>query len=309
MSNRLIYSFTNPLQIFSNDPDRPEKYNSKDFEDYEFSETILPWQQYTGYCQPFQLNDTISLQLQTNVGPVNFILKDWLTGRTINTIQFDQVLQNLADPTLFIYEVSVPLNIYDEGHYYVVIQFGSFELRTGKIELSELHETTLLFEYKHYENREDLIFETGFFPSVRVPGVKEYLGPKNKSTTYEDQIANVTALRNIKYRQWKLFIGLDFGIPDYFADMIGGISGCSDFRIDGKSYTVPSDTGMEANKIEGVALRWWAIEPIREKYARSSRTFENDEPLDALVAVMVNSDSKGFGNSNSGSQTAVINVS
>lgn len=297
--------------MFSSDPDRPAKYNSKDFEDYDFRDTILPWEQYTGFCQPWQLNDTIALQLQTNVGPVNFILKDWKTDLVIDTIQFDQLLQNVADPELYIYECSIPLDIYEPGNYYVVLQFGGgiFEVRTGMLEFAELHENTLLFEYKHYEFREDLIFETGFFPSCRVPAVKEYAGPKQKSTTYEDQVLNTTALRNIKYRTWKLFIGLGKGIPDYFADMIGGIIGCSTFMIDGKYYTVPSDAEMEPNKIANVALKWWSIEPLREKFARGSRTYENDDPIDAQIAVMVNSDSKGFGNSNTGSQTAVINVS
>lgn len=309
MANKLIYPSINPLQMFVPDLTRDARYNSKDFDDWDFPETILPWEQLQGFCQPWQLNDTIQLQLQTNVGPVSFILKECGTDKVIDTILFTQKQQSVNEPGLFIYECTVPLAGYDPGCCYAVLEFGGtvFTLRTGELLLDTLQENTILAEYKHYEFREDIVFETGFFPSVRLPAIKTFDRPRQKATVFEDQILNMTALRAIKYRQWDLKIGLGIGIPDYFADMIGGIIGCSDFRLDGKNYTVPTDSEMEPQIIQGLAVKWWLVK-LRERYTRGSKIYENDEQMDGVIVVMVNSDSKGFGNSNSGSQTAVTDV-
>jgi len=309
MANKLIYSSSNPLQMFVPDLSQDSRYNSKDFIDFDFPDTILPFEQATSFCQPWQLNDTIQLQLLTNVGPVQFKIRDCRTNAVIDTLLFAQILESENEPGLFIYEVSVPLNLYEEGCYYVELNFGGgiFILRSGDLNFAELHEGTLLAEYQHFENREDLYFETGFFPSVRIPATNRFDKPSQKATVYEDQILNLSALRSVKYRLWNLVIGGSFGIPDYFADMIGGIIGNSDFRIDGKSFTVADGEEMEPNGLDLYPMRGWAVK-LRERYTRGGRVYENDEPINAEMVVMINVDSKGFGNSNTGSQTAIIDV-
>lgn len=296
--------------MFSGDPGVPEKYNSKYFDQFNYPDTILPWQAQKGFCQPWQLNDTIPLQLRTNIGPVNFILRSCDTGLIVDTIQFDQRQEDAAEPGMFIYEVSVPLSGYPEGCYTVELDFGGvITLYSGEQNFAELHEGTLLNEYKHYEAREDIIFETGWLGNVRVPGWMKYEGPKQKATVYEDQILNETALRSQKYRVWSLKIGgTPFaGIPDYFADMIGGIIGCSYLYIDGKPFTVNEGSQMEPVELEGYPMRGWGVE-MRDRYTRAAITYENDDPIEGVLAVMVNVDSKGFGNSASGSQTVVLDV-
>lgn len=308
MANKITYPSSNALQMFMPDFANDVRYNSKDFDDFDFPETILPWEQLTSFCQPWQLNDTIQLQLQSNVGPVNFIIKDCLNDQVLDTILFDTIAESENEPGMFIREVTVPLAGYPEGCYYVELDFGGvFTLRSGELNFSVLHENSLLAEYKHFENREDLIFETGFFPSVRFFATKRFVGPKQKAVVYEDQVLNMSALHSQKYRVWNLVIGESYGIPDYFADMIGGIIGCSDFRIDGKNYTVDKDAEFEPNGEDYYPMRGWSVQ-LRERYTRGSRTYENDEPIDGQIAVMVSVDSKGFGNSNAGIETAVIDV-
>lgn len=285
---------------------RDERYNSKDFEDFDFPETILPWEQLTSYCQTWQLNDTINLQLQTNVGPVSFKLKKCSNDKLVDTVLFDQKQQSVSEPGLFIYEVAVPLNAYDEDCYYVELDFGGvFTLRSGELNFAELHENSLLIEYKHFETREDLIYETGFFPNVRVLGTKRYDRSPQKSTVYEDQVLNMTALHSQKYRKWNLVIGESYGIPDYLADMLAGVIGCSDLRIDGKNYTVDKDSEFEPNGEDYYPMRGWSIS-LRERYTRGSRVYENDEPIDGQVVVMSNVSLKGF--NVEGDQTVIIDV-
>lgn len=308
MANKIIYSSSNPLQMFIPDFDRDERYNSKDFEDFEFPETILPWEQITSYCQPWQLNDNIPLQLQSNIGPVNFIIKDCLNDKVLDTILFDTKQESENEPGMFIREVSAPLTGYPEGCYYVELDFGGvFTLRSGEQNFSQLHENTGLIQYKHFETKDDIIYETGFFPNVRVHATKRYDRSPTKKTVYEDQRLNLSLLHAQKTRQWNLVFGESYGIPDYKADMLAGIVHVSDFRYDGKNYTVPEEEDLEPNGEDYYPMKGWSV-VIRDRYTRGSRTFENDEPIDGQIAVMVNVDSKGFGNSNAGIETAIIDV-
>src|SRR5574339_389777 len=177
MANKLKYSPTNPLQFFSKDIDRDGRFNSKDFEDFEFPETILSFEQYADWCQPWQLNDTIKLQVETNVGPVNWVLKKVKRNEVVDTVPLTQIMESENEPGLFIYELAAPLAGYDEDHYYAELEFGVgpiFALRTGKLEFAIKHENTLVADYKHFEFQNGIIYETGFYPSVRFFGIKKY---------------------------------------------------------------------------------------------------------------------------------------
>lgn len=311
MANKLIYSFDNPLQLFDPEPAVDDRYNTKDFIDFDFPDTILPWQSNATYCQPWQLSDTIFLQLQTNVGPVGFTLRDCKTGAAVDTLLFTQKEESITEPGLFIYEISIPLDGYDEGCYYGEVTFGAspvvFTLRTGELHLAELHENSIYIEYKNYEFRNDIIWETGLFLAMRVFGTVKYLRTASKSTSYEDQVLNMTALRSTPYRLWRLIIGQSKGIPEWMQDKMGGIIGNSTLLIDGKPFTKPAESDLELIEDDYYPLRGWAVE-LRERYNRRGRVYENNIPLNGVISIATNVDSKGFGNSNSGSQTIVINV-
>lgn len=295
MANKLRYSFTNPLQFFNPDLVREERFNSKDFEDFEFPDTILSFEQIDNFCQPWQLNDTIKLQLETNVGPVNFVLRELKRGKVVDTIPLTQVMLSETEVGMALYELIAPLAGYEENHYYGELQFGIspvvFTLRTGRLEFAIRHEGSLVWDYKHFEHQDGLIYETGFYPSVRFFGIKKLLGSKRKATTYEDQILNMTALRSQKYREWLVKM---YGCPDYFHDIMSGVIGCSDLKLDGKALTIPQENDWEPVEHDRVARRGWSIK-ARERYTRNSREYENDIPIDAVIIAIVESDAKGFG--------------
>jgi hypothetical protein len=311
MANKLIYPFINPLQLFDPNYVSDPRYNTRDFIDYEHSQTILPWEQDTHYCQPWQKSDSIWIQLQTNTGPVNFVIKKCEDDSVVATIPFVQGAQSGNEPGLYLYEIGVPLAAYQEGDYYVVYEFGLspvvFSLRTGCLDIREKHEASLYLEFKHFEYREGWIFETGLFPAMRVHGVLKYDRTTNKSTTYADQEQNETSLRNIPFRLWKLFIGDSGGIPDYMIDKISRQIGCSTLLADGKGYTKPADKELEPKEEDNYTLRGWEVE-LKETKNRTSREFENNIPLNGAISIAVSVDSKGFGNSNTGSNTAIIDV-
>lgn len=298
MANKLRYSPTNPLQFFSKDLDRDGRFNSKDFEDFEFTDTIRSFEQHADWCQPWQLTDTIKLQLETNVGPVNWVLKKVKRNEIVDTVPLANIMESENEPGMFVYELAAPLSGYDEDHFYAELQFGVggpepiFVLRTGKLEFAIEHENSLIADYKHFEHQNGIIYETGFYPSVRFFGIVKYIGPKKKATSHEDQILNMIAVRAQKYRAWELKLGK---CPDYFSDMMGGVICCQDLKFDGKAFTVPQENELEPVEPDPkVRLRGWSVQ-MRDRYTRNSKEYENDQPINATVVAIVESDAKGFG--------------
>jgi hypothetical protein len=308
MANRIIRPFINSLQFYIQSPAADSRLLTKDFEDWYFSDTILPWQHKLDWKQLVQKTDVIHDQLQTNYGPVTLKLYK-ITGELIDTIPYSQIMPNYNDPTLYIYEVDIDMSGYDEGDYYFTIEFGSpvtIIMQSENICLKDTHDNSIMIEYTQDTFREDMIFETGITPGIRVYGTKKFKGPSSKNTLYEDQVLNETLIRSVNYRVWTLIIGGTEGIPDYMADKIDRALGCASLLIDGKSYT-KTEGSLEPNEIDDYPMRGWRID-LREKLNRASRHFIESTPQNTTVAVLVNVDSKGFGTDTGGSETVISDV-
>jgi hypothetical protein len=306
---RIIIPHLNPLQFYKELPDVSARFNTRDFDDWYFSDTILPWQQKVHWCQPWQLSDNLKLQLQSTISPVNLLLFNY-EGGLVDTIPFNQMQQSENDPELFIYQIDVDMSGYPQTSYYFQIQFGSnpvvLTLQSENINLSEKIENTILLEYTNPTFIGEMIFETGIQPSVRIPAVKKYKGPASKNTIFEDQVMDQSLVRSVNYRIWTLSIGGSKGIPDYFADNIDRYLSCKTVLIDGKYYT-KVDASIEPNEVDNYPMRGWKID-MRERNNAGSRLYENNEAQNTKVAVMVNVDSKGFGADTGGNETAISNV-
>jgi hypothetical protein len=308
MSTRITRPFINTLQFYVKGLATSDRLQTKDFEDYHFSDTILPWQHLTDYRQLVQLTDTLHDQLQANAGPINLKLYT-CEGLLVDTIPYSQVSQNYNDPDLYIYEVDVDMSGYPEGIYYMEIEFGNpvtVTLQSEYIDLKAVHENSVLLEYKHSSFREDMIFETGIQPGIRVFATKKFKGPASKNTLYEDQVLNETLIRSVNYRVWTLNIGGTYGIPDYLADKIDRALGCNTVLIDGKYYS-KVEGSLDANEVDDYPMRGWKID-LREKLNRASRIIEDSTPQNVSVAAIINVDSKGFGTDTGGSETVISDI-
>ncbi len=306
----ILLPFINPLTFYQVNPATDDRFRSRDMDDVKFSDTILPWQEKVDWLQPWQTSDVLHLQLQSTYSPINLKLIRISDDAVIDTIAFSQIRQNYNDPTLYIYEADVDMSAYDEDGYYFILEFGApaaISFVSENIVLSEIIENTLLCEYKHFEFREDMIFETGIFPGIRIPATKKFDKTAAKNTVYEDQVLDTEVLRSINYRIWKLIIGGSYGVPDHIADKMSRILGCSDLLIDGKYYAVADGATLEANEVDNYPMRGWRVD-LREKINRASRLFSAETSQNAELAVMVNVDSKGFGNDTGGSETVVVDV-
>lgn len=312
MANKVTIPFINPLQFYKQAPSVDARYNSRLFDNWYFSDTILAWEQKVNWHQPWQLVDLLHLQLFTNVGPVTLKLYNE-DGTLRDTIPFDQLVPNFNEPDLYIYEVDVDMSGYEEGCYYFTIGFGSpvqLTLQSENIVLSEKIENTLHLEYSHPTFREDMIFETGIQPKMRIPGVLKYNNRITQDTSFIDQPLNATMIKSVSSRKWTLHLGGEFfgasGVPPYFFDKVSVILGCRTVLLDSTGYT-KNQPDMDLIEVEGVAMVAGKID-LRPSLNRASTHYENNEPTGRKVAVMVNVDSKGFGMDTGGSETVIADV-
>jgi hypothetical protein len=269
-TSKFIQSFLNPLKFIPYSATNTPKYLSKHMDDFFYYETIRPWQQRRQYYQPWMNTDRISLQFQSNLDPVKVSLID-VDERVYNSTTFSQLLYSFDDPTMFLYEGGIDLNPYGAGLYFVKVECGVIDsdgnfpltLISEPIEIASVHKDSLLLEYSHYEFYNDIVFETGFAPEIRIRATLRLKSLSSKDTFFEDQPLNMTMLQSRPYRIFQLLIGGAKGIPDYLADMLNRIFGCSNLLIDGKPFTKSDGAKMEDNSQDNYPMRGWAID-LRE---------------------------------------------
>lgn len=307
MANELIQPHGNPIPFFKQVPDENPQYATRFFDAWPYEQTILPWEQPVGYCQPFQTNDSLRLQFQSNYGPIKATLIEE-GGREYNLGNFDQKQSSVDRPGFYIYECDYALNIYPEGCYLLKLDIGSpvsLSLVSPPLHIRTKHLHSLQFVYKHFQFKDDLIFETGFLPVKRVHGLLRYKSPARKDTLFEDQPLNQSLVRSRHYRLWEMYVGSYnplgsslYGIPPFEMDIVDRILGCSDVQIDGRYFTV-SESKWDYQEEDNYPLRVGKIE-LREKLNKTTGTYQNNVLQQRRIGVVINTDSKGFASDDSG---------
>ena len=262
------------------------------------------------FHQPWQLSDSIRLQLVSNYAPLKASLVDCF-GRVYYTANLQQKQEDELNPGSYIYEIDIALNIFDEGLYWLKVECGSpiaTTLISEPLKIAETHEKTVLLAYKHRQHKDGAIFETGFAPTLRVPGAIRFKQPASRDTLYEDQELNLALLDSRSYRLYELILGEWCGVPDYYIDIVDRILGCSEVKGDGRQFTKSDGAKWEESSVEDYEMRGWKIE-LRDSINRGSLEWENDELVTGTMAVVINVDSKGFGvNDNGGSIYQVTDI-
>jgi hypothetical protein len=275
---KFIQSLLNPVKFILYTPDTDSEYLSRHMDDFFYYETIKPWQQRKSYYQPWMNVDTISLQFQSELNPVKISLID-IDERVYHSVNMTMGAYVFDNPNLHIYEISLPLTSYDPGLYFLKIEAGPLTdgaypvtLISEPLEIAAVHKHTVLLEYQHYEYYNDIAFETGFAPELRVRATLKYKNPTSKDTLFEDQPLNLKMLQSKPFRIWELKIGGATGIPDYLADALNRILGCSSILIDGKPYTKSEGAKMEESTQSNYPMRGWSVE-LRETENKVSNTY------------------------------------
>lgn len=300
MSQILLIPYLNPLKFHKINPTAIPQYLSKYYEHFPYYDTQQPWDSKRHYYQPWQQNDSIRLQVEANFGPVTFKLVD-PDGRVYITENLQQVAQSPTDG-YSIYELNQPLTGIPEGIYFG--QLGNIYI-TEPLKILVNQKGTVLLEYKHHAYKGDVIWTTGFNPSVRVRGlVRSADDLASKDSLFEDTSLNVSLEDSKEFDVSKFLVGGAPGIPIWFARRIWRMSGCSTFKIDGIQYT-RSSPKMEATSIERYAMRSYVVE-LRDTLNRGSAVFVDDQVQPGKTSMIATVLGDGFGmNDGNGSEQQI----
>ena len=302
-----IFPLINPVEFYDEGFTPDAQFNSKHINDYKFADMIYPWQQSTVFKQIWQLNDSIRIQFRSDTGPHAWKLYT-CDGAQVATDSFDQVLENADNPGEFIYQADIDLTPYTAGNYQLKIEIGAGTGPGGapqKILVSEplifsnTFENSLLLQYKNSSFFNEVIFETGFSPSIRLYGRLFYKSPASKDTVYEDQELNETIVESKSYDLWELQLSDELGIPDYMIRKLNMILGCDELVIDGRLFTKSEGSKLEQTEQEGYPMKGWKIE-LREQLNRRAKYILSTGNANQQLSVVLNTDSKGFVEEESG---------
>lgn len=283
--------FLNPVKFINAGYSQNAKYNTRDLDDWTYEDTVMQWMQNRDFTQKWQKNDTISIQLLSDSGPITYQFLD-----CHENVEYSGSFINMGPGPITgfsIYEAHISLASFNVGVYYLKINSVTITLLSEPLNIAVSWPRSVLLEYSNYRFKDDMIFETGFAPSLRIEGTVKYKSPASKDTLFEDQVLNQSLLSSRGYDLYEFVIGSSEGIPDYMIKKLNRILGCSEVVYDGIEYTKADGAKFESSDMEDYPMRGWTIE-LREKLNRSSSISINDETASDEVGVTISTDSKGF---------------
>lgn len=281
----LSIPFLNPLRYKENG--YSNNFNTKYFDLFHYPETIRDFEVLADYKQPFLLSDPLVQYFVSTVdsATINYYKCD---GTPVHSVSLTAAFTfTLPSDPLFAYSVytdTTDLNDLGEGVFYARITDGLTTFESELFEVASSQPGTVLIKYRHSKGYQDVIFEklaSDFYFYVRVQGYVKHNLPERVSTTYEDQVLNMTPLRNIPYNSWA-YITDSTGIPNYMIDILNRVFGCFTLYIDGRAFTVPQDAKWEEKEEEFYPLRGWGID-MREKSLSASLNSITDTGGDTPV--------------------------
>jgi hypothetical protein len=290
--------FLCPVQFVPLGVVQPPQYHFKDMDGNFFIEQIKFWASQKNYFQPWQNNETISIQHQSySLGPskIDVIKCD---GTIVKTVNLSVVVTEVIKDPAILYQGDVALDDLAEGLYYLLLTVGAGDTKTEfiseGIHVKSDWDMTLRFDYYNTTNKQSVVFSEGYRPSIRVHGWIDSYDPSSKFAVYEDEPADIELLNGIAYDVFKLNIAIDDGIPDWMVKKINRVMLLNSVNIDEIGYTRNGDSKWEAVSNPGNPKKYWSLE-VRKSKNRDGITLSIDGELDAGLSVIYNVNTKGFG--------------
>lgn len=231
---------------FTKDP----RYNTYTMDEDWYKNRIKNYAETNDFFAPWQKNDLIFHQCQTNgLDPVKIQVLDGdgnFLGAPINIPNVPtSVLQNPQK----LYQLLQAVAGLDEGQYYFLQTMGVGEGMASWISegiwVKEKWDRTILFEYGNKRNRLGIVFTEGAQFSFRIHGYIGRYNPQSEFVEFIEQGQSVIPLGSVGYDTYKLMIGVDQPIPDYMMRKIDRIFNFSTVLIDGNQYTRDKGTKWE----------------------------------------------------------------
>jgi hypothetical protein len=302
-------SIINPLKFRKKGYVNPLPYNTKHFDDWNFKDTIPSFVTEAEYFQPFQKNDIIYLHVLSNYSPHQ--IEMWsCDGQLVDTFNAGYHVSSIEISGLMVFRVAVALDDYDEGVYHFQVKSGNpviDTLETEWIQIKELHEDSILFQYTHDENDFGVAFEVGEEFRFRVHGGVTDFDPQFTRRVFADQIESLDQLSSKTFYTEKLFIGGPLGVPPWVIQKVNEIFRCSSILIDGKEYTAIDGAKWEAVREKDFPMAGWIIE-VRRTENSGSKRFEADGDQDNETTVVYNMENYGFGTITNPASSNIVQI-
>lgn len=311
--NIVDVAILSPLKFVKENYTNEAKYNTKYFEDFIYQDTIPRFYAQQNYRQIWQKNDAIPLQVLSNYAPHNLQLYD-CNDLPVSGAAFVMSYKptSIEGTGQRVYEATIGLNTYDEGVYRLRLRPGDPVLETYVSEwfhLKQLHENSLLLEYRHNENDFDIVWETGIQMCFRVFGgfPPEQYQPGSNRTVFIDQPNNITQLNARSFAVWKLLLGDSFGLPQWVIERINQIFLCSEVLIDGKQFVANDGAEVEPTTEELYPLAGWSLD-VRPAKAQGKKRFVADGNQGSPLTVVYQIEGKGFGTITGEASTNIFQI-
>ena len=174
--NSIWWSDLSPVQFIPAGQILPTKYHTKNRRQYWFSEQISSWINQNNYWNPWMCGngstigaDVIPLQFITN-GLTNVIGKLYsCSGVVVQTVTFTEKSSPAIVTPYRLWEGSFDLKGVPPGGYYIDVKAGAsgeVEIISEGLNIKVDWPETLLFECTSSQNKQTMIFDTGFTPDA-----------------------------------------------------------------------------------------------------------------------------------------------
>ncbi len=312
MANLLFIPEINPVIFYEVERDNLPKYQTRYMDKWMFAERLKPWQQRKDYAQPWMTTDIITLQFQSNFDPITVKVVN-AKGIAIHTTLALVGLPNIYIPGAYSYEVSINLGaigIVKSGCYWLQIELGSGDeqkiLISDRqfISVEELKDT-ILIEYWHTSYYKDVLFETGVKFQIRLFAVFGFMEKFRKDDKYRNGNFNNIILASKSVKQWWLFIGGRFGLPDDIINLLDELLTCNNVWIDDKKLALAEESKIEYFEVDDYPRRGLKV-LMEDGINRNSQVFALDiDPTKRLITTIMVS-TKVFGDTHNQSSSNTI---
>lgn len=263
----LAIPIQNPTRFYPYNYTPNPKYRSRLLKDYKYVHTVFDWQQHVNWAQKWQTTDTVKFQIMTDMS-LSLQVYNNSGVQVANTAFAVKSTSWHLDGTQTC-EASFSTNT--PGFYYFCIAEGS-----NILAISECQEfvveapNTLMMEYKHRKNFGDVAFDTGIEFEMRIPAILSDFQFGSEDVFYHDQKRNNTIISSEAWPVYTMTVGDQYGIPDYFAEIINKAFSLSSVKLDGTQYC-KAEAGA---KLERSGEWWysragWKMDVIEARYRES----------------------------------------
>ena len=306
MANQLYIPDLNPIRFYEEGSTPLPQYFTKHFEDYPFEEQLQhPVTEKVQYYQKWQNDDIIRLQFESNFSNISLVVvdRDDVEIITLNAIQVRAHFKLIG---FYIYEIDVALTNLQEGLYRLRLKLPNDTTMISEWQfIRSKWPNTILHEYKNSRELGDIIFQTGYSPSIRVEATIGRLLPGSREQYYEDQPGNPVILSAKPHRAFNIIYGDSRGLPDWMVDKIHLVWCCNDVRLDGKSFAKTGDSKPTFNEEDNYPMRGFSM-VIREGINRGSKIVDPGVDTGKKIVILSPVESIVFGDVSQGGSSNVI---